>query len=134
MGGNWKARGTLGEDIAVKWLTENGYEILERNWRAKCGELDIVARKDFTIAFVEVKLRASDGLASPLLSVTRAQRRRIVKTAVLYLKSKGSYNTGEFQPRFDVFEVETDPNSSEIVTRCGILPGAYDMEGLGVFL
>lgn len=129
-----RQRGTLGEDFAAEKLVAEGYEILERNWRSGHHEIDLILAKDEVIAFVEVKTRAQNALATPAGSVTRAQRRRIALAAVAYLRERGIYNTGAVQPRFDLFEVVTERPGSNVVTRWDHLAGAYDTGDLDVFI
>ena len=95
-----RRRGNAGEDFAAKILTEKGYEIIERNFNTRLGEIDIVARKDNILAFVEVKARAEGCMYAPRSAVTISKQRKICKAAMLYCMKKGF----EGQPRFDVFE------------------------------
>ena len=62
--------GKMGEDLAVQYLTDKGYEILERNWRNKHKEIDIIAKDGETLVIVEVKTRQSDDHGEPDLAVT----------------------------------------------------------------
>jgi len=71
--------GSRGEQVAVKFLKKNGYKILQRNYRCKFGEIDIVCYDHGTIAFVEVKTRYSDTYGPPELSVTETKKRHIIK-------------------------------------------------------
>lgn len=96
-----RRRGNLGEDFAADYLVKEGYTILERNFGTKMGEIDIVAKKERIIAFVEVKSRAEDCMYAPREAVTRSKQRKICKAAMLYKLRKGF----EGQPRFDVFEI-----------------------------
>lgn len=130
---NQREKGLWGEQFAARWMQDHGYEILARNWRKEHGEIDIIARKEDVIAFVEVKLRNRNSWQTPAEAVRRDQMRRIVKTAVLFLQELGLYNNGIVQPRFDVFEITTEAGSLEIVDFYHI-EHAYDLEGLGVFL
>ena len=130
---NQREKGLWGEQFAADWLQNHGYEILARNWRKGHGEIDIIARKEDIIAFVEVKLRSKNSWEKPAGSVHRGQMRRIVETAVLFLQELGLYNNGIIQPRFDVFEITTEAKSLEVVDFYHI-EHAYDLEGLGVFL
>ena len=93
--------GTLGENAAVKLLKQKGYEILERNFRQKYGELDIIAKKDDVIAFVEVKLRSTKDYGTAAEAVTFKKQQRIIRTAKAYITQKGLDCTF----RFDVIEV-----------------------------
>ncbi len=126
--------GVFGEEFACRCLRQDGYEILARNFRSSHSEIDIIARKDYVIAFVEVKMRCQTALAPPMAAVSTAQRRRIVLAAVSYLKEKGIYNTGEYQPRFDIFEVVTESSGSPNVVRYAHIPAAYDTGDLHVFV
>lgn len=83
-GGNM-ALGARGEDVAVEFLIDAGLEIVERNWRCRYGELDVVATSGDRIVFVEVKTRSGVGYGSPAESVTFAKQRRIRVLAVHWL-------------------------------------------------
>lgn len=97
--------GKSGEDFATSVLESNGYEIMERNYRTRLGEIDIIARKDGTLHFVEVKTRTQDQYGSPADSITREKKEHIRKVAQIYMSS-----TRIFWRRvsFDVFEVMTN--------------------------
>lgn len=129
-----RERGTLGEDFACERLRADGYEILTRNYRAGKAEIDIIARQGTVIAFVEVKLRCGQAFTVPAGAVSRAQRRRIALAAVAYLRARGIYNTGEYQPRFDIFEIVTERVDSPQITRYAHLAAAYDTGDLHVFI
>jgi putative endonuclease len=77
--------GQKGEDIAARSLQENGYEIVTRNWHCREGEIDIVARHEDTLVFVEVRTRRSDRFGSPEESITAAKRARLVSACQTYL-------------------------------------------------
>ncbi|MFI3207451.1 MAG: YraN family protein [Clostridia bacterium] len=95
--------GAIGEKFAVKYLKKKKYKIIETNFRAKMGEIDIVASKDKYIVFVEVKTRDENSWFAPVYAVTASKRQKIVKTAQLYLMRKKT----DLQPRFDVCTVVT---------------------------
>ena len=84
-----RRRGDMGEDFAAKYLEEKGYEIIERNFNTRLGEIDIVAKDGTYIAFIEVKSRAEDCLYAPREAVTRSKQRKICKAAMLYKLQKG---------------------------------------------
>lgn len=80
-----KIWGPKGEAIAVDYLKRRGFSIIERNFRAKCGEIDIVVRRKGVVYFVEVKSRGAGSLIDPLEALRESQKRRIRRTAEFYL-------------------------------------------------
>lgn len=129
-----RERGTLGEDFAAKQLTSKGYTVLERNFHSSHYEIDLIAQKEDIIAFIEVKTRSITSHVSPCESLSISQKRRIVLAAVAYLTSKGLYNTGQVQPRFDFFSIITDRPCSPNVIEFTHFEGAFGTEGLNVFV
>lgn len=85
-GANSRRRGRLAEALAVACLRLKGYRILERNWRSKLGEIDILVRKGGILVLVEVKTRADTGLASG--AVLPQQRQRLLRALSHYLKTR----------------------------------------------
>ncbi len=79
------ALGRAGEDVAAAWYEAHGYEILERNWRRREGEVDLIVRAGRTVAFCEVKTRTSDALGTGAESVLPAKQRRIRRLAARWL-------------------------------------------------
>lgn len=88
MGREKKVVGALGEKLAIRFLKQKGYRILETNYRTIFGELDAVAKKDGSIIFIEIKTRASSSLGPPYLAVTLMKQRHIIKNALFYLKQR----------------------------------------------
>lgn len=80
--------GNRGEVLAAKFLRRQGYRILERNFRLRSGEIDIVAKDGDQIVFVEVKTRASDNQEFLRTSVNRGKEKRLLKTASYYLEKQ----------------------------------------------
>ena len=76
--------GIYGEKYASKLLIRNGYNIVENNFRSKYGEIDIIAIKDNTLVFVEVKARTSIKFGKPEEAVTKKKLNNIVKTSEYY--------------------------------------------------
>jgi len=104
--------GQSGEDLACTELERRGYAILARRYRSRFGEIDVVARDDQTIVFVEVKARAGDEFGGGAAAVTPWKQRRIAQMAVDYL----SRNALHDQPcRFDVVTVDIKDDGPEIV-------------------
>lgn len=73
------------EEQAALWLKEQGYEILERNFRCSFGEIDIIAVQDLYIVFTEVKYRSGSKWGTPEEAVTKQKQRRISNTALYYM-------------------------------------------------
>ena len=80
-----KDLGKKGEDLACKMLEEKGFEILKRNWRFSHGEIDIVAKDNDILVFVEVKTRSNLEFGPPELAITRSKQNQIRKMASAYL-------------------------------------------------
>ncbi|NLC78998.1 MAG: YraN family protein [Ruminococcaceae bacterium] len=94
--------GDEGESFAASFLKKKRCEIVERNFRCRFGEIDIIARNKEYILFVEVKTRAKNAIVGALESVDANKQRRIIAAANIYLKAHPS----GLQPRFDVVAVE----------------------------
>ncbi|KQU34816.1 MULTISPECIES: YraN family protein [unclassified Rhodococcus (in: high G+C Gram-positive bacteria)] len=94
--------GRAGEEAAASYLTTVGLRILDRNWRCRHGEVDIIGVDGDTVVFVEVKTRSGDGYGTPAEAVTPAKAQRIHRLAGLWLAER----SGPWVPvRFDVVEV-----------------------------
>jgi len=104
-----KGVGNLGEEIAVNFLVGKGYKILERNFRCKGGEVDIVAidPSDKSLVFVEVKARKDLSYGVPQLSVNSFKQRQISKAALTWLSKKRQHDQNA---RFDVVAILLDVN------------------------
>ena len=96
-----KKLGKEGENQAVRHLKRNGYKILERGYKNPFGEVDIIAAKDDTVAFIEVKTRLSESYGSPSEAVDRRRRDKYVKAAQYYFYGKQI----EVTVRFDIIEI-----------------------------
>lgn len=106
--GGKKAIGAEGERVAVRFLKKRGYKILQRNYRSKGGEIDIVCYDHGCIVFVEVKTRFSNVYGAPELAVNEAKRRQIIKTASHYIVQKKIEGV---DLRFDVVSVFHSPDA-----------------------
>ncbi|MFH0986008.1 MAG: YraN family protein [Candidatus Omnitrophota bacterium] len=80
--------GDRGETAACNFLKEKGYEILEKNYRCKLGEIDVIARRAGRLAFIEIKTRTSDRFGMPQEAVGLRKQEKIFKIAAWYLKEK----------------------------------------------
>lgn len=103
--------GEMGEEYAVKFLNKKKYKILERNYRKRYGEIDIIAENKNYIVFVEVKTRHTDSMTSASDAVNRQKQLKIIKTASLYLAE----NETEKFCRFDVCEVYVNSDNLKLV-------------------
>lgn len=95
--------GSLGEGIAADYIKNLGYIILEKNFRCKLGEIDIIAKDKNFITFIEVKTRYSSIYGTPGTAITIKKQNRIYKTAQFYMLKKSIFN--KFYFRFDVIEI-----------------------------
>lgn len=100
-GGDRTALGLWGEEQAACFLERAGYRILDRRFRCREGELDLVASQGRYLCFVEVKLRKDDRMAQAREFVTRSKQKKLRTAALRYLMAHPS----RLQPRFDVVEV-----------------------------
>ena len=100
--------GKFGETYAAEYLRNNGYRIIETNFRCRSGEIDLIASDEAFIVFAEVKLRKNACFAEAKEYVTYAKQSRIKSAAMYYLSGKNT----ELQPRFDVIEIYA-PDGSE---------------------
>ncbi len=91
--------GAKGEEIAVRYLKSQGYRILERNYRVRLGEIDIIAEQGADLVFIEVKTRSDILYGSPIESITLPKQRQLSKVALEYLGKRGGYDR---PARFDV--------------------------------
>jgi putative endonuclease len=98
--------GELGEELAVEELEKNGYEIVERNWRYKKAEVDIIARKNNILAIVEVKTRSSDYMGNPQDFVSPKKIKMLVEAINEYVVSKDL----EVEVRFDIIAIIKNEN------------------------
>jgi putative endonuclease len=97
--------GRSGEKLAVEELERRGYAILDRRYRTRQGEIDIVAQDGDTIVFVEVKARTTGERGSGAEAVTPAKQRQLISMAVDYLTRK---RLSERRCRFDVVAIDGD--------------------------
>jgi len=98
-----KIRGDYGEDAVSEYLFERGFEIIARNYRKRCGEIDIIAVLGGEIAFIEVKTRKFGGMTAGIDAVTKEKQSRIIAAARLFLYENPRYYAKN--ARFDVAEV-----------------------------
>ena len=98
--------GKIGESLAAAHLKARGYKILEQNYRALRGEIDLIAQDNDFIVFVEVKTRRSLKFGVPQGAVTRQKQQQISKVASAYLQATDRFDT---PCRFDVIAIHLSP-------------------------
>ncbi len=96
-----RQKGGWGEERAARYLRLRAYRILEKNYRCRLGEIDLIARRGGFLVFVEVKLRRTDRFGEAREFVGRSKQERILATAQLWLQEHET----SLQPRFDVIEI-----------------------------
>lgn len=101
--------GKLGEDLAVSYLKSRGYKILERNFKKRYGEIDIIAQEGETLVFVEVKTRFSQEFGPPEEAVSFWKLRQVAKTGEFY---KMLHPELPELLRIDVVAVELNPDQT----------------------
>jgi putative endonuclease len=103
-------KGNQGEEIARAHLLKLGYSILEKNWRHKHLEIDIIASINDTLIVVEVKLRANAFFGNPEEFVTLSKQKKLIKAADFYIK-ENNYN---WETRFDIVAIIQNSNELKI--------------------
>jgi putative endonuclease len=115
--------GKLGEDLAVRELIARGYAILERRYRTRHGEIDIIAEHAGTIVFVEVRARATGEFGRAAETLTDQKKRKVTAMAVDYLARHRIINRA---CRFDVVAVDEALSPNPEIT---VYPNAFDAAG-----
>lgn len=114
-----RKRGRKGEAIAIKALEKNGYSIVETNFWTREGEIDIIAKQDSYLCFIEVKARSSRSFGSPEEAITQKKQQTIAKVATLYIEKN---QIGPQDMRFDI--VTVDLKSGEAT----VIPNAFELD------
>lgn len=94
--------GARGEDAAAAYLERSGLQVIERNWRCKAGEIDIVALEGECLVFVEVKTRRTNSKGTPEEAVSPAKQRKLVRLAEAYVEYA---SVSPVSVRFDVIGI-----------------------------
>ena len=101
--------GILGERVAASFLKNNGYDIVETNYRCPAGEVDIVAQKDDTLVFVEVRTKTSFLYGTPEESITKAKMDRLLAVAEHYAQEHDGLPK---EHRIDVIGIRLEPDGT----------------------
>ena len=103
--------GEKGEALAVQRLKKAGYKIIKTNYRNRLGEIDIIAKENDTIVFVEVKSRRSVNFGNPKQAITLQKQKKISMVALSYLKTMGLDTA---RARFDVVTVISNRDTPQV--------------------
>jgi putative endonuclease len=104
-----RALGTEAEERAADWYEGHGYEVLDRNWRRREGEIDLIVRQGRTVVFCEVKTRTSNRFGTGAESVLEAKQRRIRRLAARWLAElTPAAGRDRVEVRFDVVSITAD--------------------------
>jgi len=107
--------GARGEDLAAGWYTSRGYTVLERNWRCRDGELDLVVARGGGVVFCEVKTRTGSTFGLPAEAVTAEKQRRLRRLATRWLAEQPPGGRGFAELRFDVASVSLRAGAAPVV-------------------
>lgn len=94
--------GRFGESVTAQYYEAEGFVVLDRNWRCREGELDLVLGRGRLVVFCEVKTRRGSGYGTPAEAVTRDKQRKLRASALAWLQA----HRGRYETRFDVASVE----------------------------
>jgi putative endonuclease len=120
-----KELGAKGEEIAVRYLKSRGYRIVERNYRIRLGEIDIIAEHGDDLVFIEVKTRSDVLFGSPFESVTKQKQKQLSRVALEYISKKNCHNRPS---RFDVVGIEFHECSNRFQDAAiELLQNAFDL-------
>jgi len=100
--------GALGERLAEAYLSRSGWSVIERNVRSRSGEIDLVAREQETLVFVEVRTRSSVSFGTPEESVTPQKQRKMVSCALAYLQQHATAVASNSEWRIDLIAIVLD--------------------------
>lgn len=115
-----KELGRRGEELAVGFLKKRGYKIIERNYRCRRGEIDIVAQDKKEIVFIEVKTRRSLRYGLPEEAISFYKREHIIKVGLIYLQQ---HRLEEVNARFDVVSISME---GEKVKEIRLIKNAFE--------
>lgn len=97
--------GLAGEDMAIRTLKRNGYKIVERNYRSRLGEIDVIAEDHGCLVFVEVKKRNSARFGEAVYAVNEKKKQHLINAALFYMKAHDCFGK---RARFDVVGIDSD--------------------------
>lgn len=116
--------GKKGEDIAVSYLKKQGYKIIERNYKTKLGEIDIIASDKGVVAFIEVRSNNSGKFGSPLETINRDKELKITRPALMYIKR---HKLEDSPCRFDIVSVKA---VDSVCPEIELIRDAFDLDSM----
>ena len=120
-----KELGNAGEEFAASYLQSKNYEILARNFRfGRTAEVDIIAKVNDIIVFVEVKTRNNKKYGTPAESVTLKKQQKIITAAIKFLQDNDLFDKA---CRFDVIEVFANGNQNTNYWQCNHIENAFEI-------
>ncbi len=108
-----KQLGDFGEQAVASWYTTRGATILDRNWRVREGEIDLIALNAGVLSIVEVKTRSSDRYGSPFEAITPTKAARLRRLAGMWLSSRTDLRYASIQ--IDVASVTIDKEGQPVI-------------------
>jgi len=119
--GTWNRQvGKKGEEAALRFLKRKGYRILQKNYVCKMGEVDLIAKENDTLVFIEVKTRTSTTFGPPQLAVNAAKQVQLSQAALCFLKEN---KLEDVRARFDVIAILLGPEGEKIE----LIQDAFDL-------
>lgn len=103
-------KGNAGEEIAIRYLLEQGYAIRARNWRYRHLEIDIIAEINKILVIVEVKLRAGNAFGAPEDFVTKPKQEKLIRAADMYIRE----HNVDLETRFDIISIIQNSSGTNV--------------------
>ena len=114
--------GQLGEQEGLKYLKKSGYKIVEKNYRAISGEIDVIAKDKGNLVFVEIKLRRTSEFGRPGEAVGAAKQSKIIRSALQYIKTN---KISGVNVRFDVLSIGPGEDEIELIKNAFLSTDKY---------
>lgn len=102
--------GKIGEEMAINFLIKNQYSIIQKNWRSGNLEIDIIAKHENLLIFIEVKTRKNKYFGNPEINVSLTKQKKLIKAANIFIET--FQHNGEI--RFDIISIILNKNEEEI--------------------
>lgn len=103
--------GKFGEQLACDFIRKKNYQIIDRNYRFKKNEIDIVAKKDNKLIIIEVKTRQTSEIGEPWQAVSKQKQKQVIKVANHYVQN----NNIELETRFDIISIIHNSFRTELI-------------------